>query len=160
LGANLAEAELQGADLILARLQGANLAEAELQGADLLNANVWLVKFPSRLVNQSPAPLGLADLKMSPPAAEAKAEIRHVLQTEIADGKLLERLLDRLNPILRDDPPHWDDEESWNRYVNYPPTSWPGFMLIWLVAIPWGISQMSWSETCCEIWSGRPLIPS
>jgi uncharacterized protein YjbI with pentapeptide repeats len=144
LGANLAEAELQGADLILARLQGANLAEAELQGADLLNANVWLVKFPSRLVNQSPAPLGLADLKMSPPAAEAKAEIRHVLQTEIADGKLLERLLDRLNPILRDDPPHWDDEESWNRYVSkakekeLPPDELARFYADLACGDPWG----------------------
>ena len=117
-GANLSSAQLQGADLSYAQLQGVDLKDAQLQGADLASAAVWLVNFPPGLTNQSPIPLGLADLELSPPAAEAKAELRQKLQANITDDKLLERLLDRLKPILQDDPAKWEDEESWSRYVN------------------------------------------
>ena len=117
-GANLTSAQLQGADLSYAQLQGVDLKDAQLQGADLASAAVWLVNFPPGLTNQSPIPLGLADLELSPPAAEAKAELRQKLQANITDDKLLERLLDRLKPILQDDPAKWEDEESWSRYVS------------------------------------------
>ena len=117
-GANLSSAQLQGADLSYAQLQGVDLKDAQLQGADLASAAVWLVNFPPGLTNQSPIPLGLADLELSPPAAEAKAELRQKLQANITDDKLLERLLDRLKPILQDDPAKWEDEESWSRYVS------------------------------------------
>ena len=117
-GADLRYAQLQGADLSYAQLQGVDLKDAQLQGADLASAAVWLVNFPPGLTNQSPIPLGLADLELSPPAAEAKAELRQKLQANITDDKLLERLLDRLKPILQDDPAKWEDEESWSRYVS------------------------------------------
>ena len=117
-GANLSSAQLQGADLSYAQLQGVDLKDAQLEGADLASAAVWLVNFPPGLTNQSPIPLGLADLELSPPAAEAKAELRQKLQANITDDKLLERLLDRLKPILQDDPAKWEDEESWSRYVS------------------------------------------
>ena len=111
-GADLSYAQLQGADLSYAQLQGADLKDAQLQGADLASAEVWLVNFPPGLTNQSPIPLGLADLKMSPLTAEAKAELRQKLQANITDDKLLERLLDRLKPILQDDPAKWEDEDK------------------------------------------------
>ncbi len=117
-GADLSYAQLQGADLSNAQLQGVDLKDAQLQGADLASAEVWLVNFPPGLTNQSPIPLGLADLELSPPTAEAKAELRQKLQANITDDKLLERLLDRLKPILQDDPAKWEDEDSWSRYVS------------------------------------------
>ncbi|MGA7545221.1 MAG: pentapeptide repeat-containing protein [Methyloceanibacter sp.] len=117
-GADLSNAQLQGADLSYAQLQGVDLKDAQLQGADLASAEVWLVNFPPGLTNQSPIPLGLADLELSPPTAEAKAELRQKLQANITDDKLLERLLDRLKPILQDDPAKWEDEDSWSRYVS------------------------------------------
>jgi hypothetical protein len=117
-GADLSYAQLQGADLSNAQLQGVDLKDAQLQGADLASAEVWLVNFPPGLTNQSPIPLGLADLELSPPTAEAKAELRQKLQANITDDKLLERLLDRLKPILKDDPAKWEDEDSWSRYVS------------------------------------------
>ena len=94
-GADLSKAQLQGAELSYAKLQGADLRGAQLQGADLqwrpasgrgfergpasgcrfegaqlqgailASAEIWLVNFPPGLADQSPAPLGLADLKMS-----------------------------------------------------------------------------------------------
>ena len=117
-GASLMGAQLQGADLEGAQLQGADLEGAQLQGADLEGAEIWLARFPDALADQAPVPLGVADLHMSPPTADAKAELKKKLQANITDGKLLQRLLDRLNPILRDDPPKWDDENSWRLYVS------------------------------------------
>jgi hypothetical protein len=98
-------------------LQGANLTGAELQGADLTYSEIWLARFPFGLAEQSPGPLGLADLKMSPLTKEAKARLRADLQDNITDGKLLERVMDRLDPIQRDDPPKWDDEEKWRQSI-------------------------------------------
>ena len=117
-GAHLVEAQLQGADLTFAKLQGADLGRAQLQGADLGEAEIWLARFPDDLADQAPVPLGVADLDMSRPTADAKAELKKKLQANITDGELLQRLLDRLNPILRDDPPKWDDENSWRLYVS------------------------------------------
>src|SRR5215467_8566390 len=74
-GANLRGAQLQGADLRYAQLEGVDLAGAQLQGAVLSSAQIWLAKFPRALAEQSPAPLGLAAMKMSAPTPEAKAEL-------------------------------------------------------------------------------------
>ena len=74
-GADLSTANLQGADLKGAQLQGAKLEGAQLQGANLASAEIWLVNFPRDLANQSPAPLGLADLKMSPLLAGGQGAI-------------------------------------------------------------------------------------
>jgi Pentapeptide repeats (8 copies) len=111
-------ARLEGANLRRAQLQGADLRGAQLQGADLRDANVWLASFPRDLANQSPVPLGLADLRMSPLTADAKAELRQEIQARIGDAELFDRVIDRLYPILRDDPPKWEDEEIWNEYIH------------------------------------------
>src|SRR6478752_5688085 len=75
-GADLSKARLQGAELSYANLQGAKLEAAQLQGADLASAEIWLVNFPRDLADQSPAPLGLAALKMSPLTPEAQAQLK------------------------------------------------------------------------------------
>src|SRR4029077_8730962 len=64
-GADLRGARLQGADLQGAQLQDADLQGAELRGAVLTSAEIWLARFPPGLVDQSPAPLGLADVNLS-----------------------------------------------------------------------------------------------
>ena len=116
-GADLSYAKLQGADLRGAQLQGAKMDRTELQGADLASADVWLVNFPRDLANQSPAPLGLADLKMSPLTREAKAQLKQNLGTDITDPIVLPVVTARLDEILRNEPPSWDDGNSWTDYV-------------------------------------------
>jgi tetratricopeptide (TPR) repeat protein len=119
----MGNARLSGANLGGAELQGADLRGAKLQGADLTDAEIWLASFPGNLAEQTPAPLGVANLKMSPPEADAKAKLKTKLQT-ITDAKLLERLMERLEPILRNVPPNWEDEDSWREYIrqaNEPP---------------------------------------
>ena len=116
-GADLSYAKLEGADLRGAQLQGAKMDRTELQGADLASANVWLVNFPRDLANQSPAPLGLADLKMSPLTREAKAQLKQNLGTDITDPIVLPVVTARLDEILRNEPPSWDDGNSWTDYV-------------------------------------------
>ncbi len=115
-GANLSKAQLQGADLRWAQLQGADLTGAELRGADLKGAEVWLASFPRGLDNQSPAPLGVADLDFSPLTAKAKAELKKRLQANITDEQLLARF--HLDPILRDGATEWKHEDKWNQYVS------------------------------------------
>ena len=88
-GADLSYANLQGADLRGAELQGANLEGAKLQGADFASAEIWLVNFPRDLANQSPVPLGVADLKMSPLSPDAKAQLKQELNTDITDPVVL-----------------------------------------------------------------------
>ena len=78
-------ANLQGADLRGAQLQGAKLEAVQLQGADLASADVWLVNFPSDLADQSPAPLGVAALKMSPLTPDAQAQLKQDLNASITD---------------------------------------------------------------------------
>jgi len=117
-GADLSGANLQGADLEGAELQGAELDGVQLQGANLASAEIWLVNFPRDLANQSPAPLGLADLKMSPLSPEAKAQLKQDLNANITDPEVLAVVMSRLDEILRDAPPNWDDEKSWTDYVN------------------------------------------
>ena len=118
-GANLSSAKLQGADLSYARLQGVDLKDAQLQGADLASAEVWLVNFPPGLTNQSPIPRGLADLKMSSLTADAKAKLKQDLTASITDPVVLSFVTSRLDPILRDDPPNWEDgDTAWHEYVN------------------------------------------
>ena len=116
-GADLSYANLQGADLKGAQLQGAKMDRTELQGADLASADVWLVNFPRDLANQSPAPLGLAGLKMSPLTREAKAQLKQNLDTDITDPVVLPVVRARLDEILRNEPPGWDDGNSWTDYV-------------------------------------------
>ena len=116
-GADLSYAKLQGADLRGAQLQGAKMDRTELQGADLASADVWLVNFPPDLANQSPAPLGLADLKMSPLTREAKAQLKQNLGTDITDPIVQPVVTARLDENLRNEPPSWDDGNSWTDYV-------------------------------------------
>lgn len=116
-GADLSGANLQGADLQGAELQGANLDGVQLQGANLASAEIWLVDFPRDLANQSPAPLGLTDLKMSPLSPEAKAQLKQDLSVSITDPTVLAVVMSRLDEILRDEPPAWDDEKRWTDYA-------------------------------------------
>jgi uncharacterized protein YjbI with pentapeptide repeats len=116
-GADLSYANLQGADLRGAQLQGAKLEGVKLQGADLGLAEVWLVTFPRDLAGQSPAPLGVADLKMAPLTAEAKAQLKQELNAGITDPTVLPVVLSRLDEILSNEPPNWDDANSWTDYV-------------------------------------------
>ncbi len=116
-GADLSGADLQGADLEGAQLQGATLDGAQLQGANLASANIWLVNFPRDLTYQSPAPLGLVDLRMSPLSPEAKAELKQDLNANITDSAVLAVVMSRLDEILRDEPPNWDDANSWTDFV-------------------------------------------
>jgi hypothetical protein len=117
-GADLSYANLEGADLRGAQLQGANLAGAKVQGADFASAEIWLVNFPRDLANQSPAPLGVADLKMSPLSPDAKAQLKQDLNTDITDPEVLTVVTARLDQILRNDPPDWEDGSSWQDYVS------------------------------------------
>jgi Pentapeptide repeats (8 copies) len=116
-GADLSGANLQGADLEGAQLQGATLDGTQLQGANLASAEIWLVDFPRDLAYQSPAPLGLVDLKMSPLSPEAKAELKQDLNANITNPAVLAVVMSRLDEILRDEPPNWDDASSWTDYV-------------------------------------------
>ena len=134
-GARLQTAQLQGADLRGAQLQGANLIGAQLQGADLGKAGLWLASFPADLVTQSPVPLGVADLYMSPLTTKDKANLAGTLQADITDGELLKELLDRLNPIPRYDPPKWTDEANWSRYVSQTKEPSPDELVQFLVGI-------------------------
>src|SRR5215467_3854621 len=116
-GADLRFAQLEGADLEGAQLQDADLEGAELQGAVLSSAGIWLAKFPRALAEQSPAPLGLADMKMSAPTPKAKAELRQSLDTDISDPELRGMLMARLDQVLRDEPANWVDATSWEDYA-------------------------------------------
>lgn len=118
-GADLTGALLQGADLSGAQLQGANLEGAKLQGTNLTGAEIWLAKFPSDLATQSPAPLGLGELGTAPLTPEAQTQLKQELATAIADPALLAVVLSRLDPILRDEPPDWEDAVSWAHYARY-----------------------------------------
>jgi pentapeptide repeat protein len=116
-GADLRFAQLEGADLEGAQLQDADLEGAELQGAVLSGAEIWLARFPHALVEQSPVPLGLADVKMSAPTAEAKAQLKQGLETDITDPELRGVVMARLDQILSNEPLNWDDASSWQDYV-------------------------------------------
>ena len=115
-GADLSYANLQGADLRGAQLQGAKLEGVRLQGADLTTAALWLADVPPDLARQSPAPLGLADLGLSPLAPEAKAQLKQDLNAAIADPALLAVVMSRLDAILRDEPPAWDGH-GWSDFA-------------------------------------------
>ena len=117
-GADLSYANLQGADLRRAQLQGAKLEAVQLQGADLASADVWLVNFPSDLADQSPAPLGVAALKMSPLTPDAQAQLKQDLNASITNSTVLPVVMSRLDEILRNEPPNWEDGNSWTDYVS------------------------------------------
>lgn len=116
-GVDLRGAQLQGADLQGTQLQDANLQGAELRGAILTLAKVWLARFPPGLVDQSPAPLGLADVSLSALTPEAKAQLRQALNTEITDPMVRPVVIARLDPILRDESPSWEDAKRWEDYA-------------------------------------------
>ena len=116
-GADLSYANLQGADLEGAQLQGAKLEAAQLQGADLTSAEIWLANFPRDLANQSPAPFGLAALKMSPLTPEAQAQLKADLNADVTDAAVLAVVMSRLDEILRNEQPHWEDESSWQDFA-------------------------------------------
>jgi hypothetical protein len=117
-GADLSYANLQGADLRGAQLQGANLEGVQLQGTDLASAEVWLVKFPRNLIDQSPVPMGLTDLETSALTPDAQAQLKQELNANITDSVVLSSVTSRLDKILRNEPPRWDDESNWTDYVN------------------------------------------
>jgi len=117
-GADLSYANLQGADLRGTQLQGAKLEAVQLQGADLASADVWLVNFPSDLADQSPAPFGVAALKMSPLTPDAQAQLKQDLNASITDSTVLPVVMSRLDEILRNEPPNWEDGNSWTDYVS------------------------------------------
>jgi len=137
-GATLYGAQLQGADLEDTMLEGADLEAAQLQGADLEGAGIWLAKFPGDLVSRSPVPLGLPDVRMSPLTEAARADEKKKLQTNVTDGELL---IERLKPILRDDPPKWEDEPRWSRYVSQAKESSPDELIRFLAGIACGDSR-------------------
>ena len=64
------------------------------------------------LPDQSPVPLGLADLKMSPLSPEAKAKVNQDLWASITDQKVLSVVTGRLDRILSNDPPNWDEGDK------------------------------------------------
>ncbi|HMK40056.1 MAG TPA: pentapeptide repeat-containing protein [Methyloceanibacter sp.] len=127
-GANLRGAQLQGADLRFAQAQGADLEGAQLQDADLegaalqgavvSGAEIWLAKFPRALAEQRPVPLGLADVKMSAPTVEAKAQLKQGLETDITDPELRGVVMVRLGNILSNEPLNWVDAANWEDYVH------------------------------------------
>jgi hypothetical protein len=80
-------------------------------------AEIWLAKFPRALAEQRPVPLGLADVKMSAPTAEAKAQLKQGLETDITDPELRGVVMARLDQILSNEPLNWDDASSWQDYV-------------------------------------------
>jgi hypothetical protein len=127
-GANLRGAELQGADVRFAQAQGADfegaaLLDAELEGVELegavvSGAEIWLAKFPRGLAGQSPAPLGLADVKMSAPTVEAKAQLKQEIEADVDDPELRGVVMARLGNILSNEPLNWDDAQSWQDYIH------------------------------------------
>jgi uncharacterized protein YjbI with pentapeptide repeats len=126
-GANLSGAQLEGADLRFAQLEGsdlegaslldADLEGAELQGAGLSGAEIWLAKFPRALAEQRPVPLGLAEVKMSAPTVEAKAQLKQAIETDINDPELRNTVMMHLDNILSNEPLNWGDASSWQDYV-------------------------------------------
>ena len=62
--------------------------------------------------------MGLADLEMSSLTPDAKAQLKQELNASITDPVVLSVVTSRLDEILRNEPPHWDDESSWTDYVN------------------------------------------
>ena len=55
---------------------------------------------------------------MSPLSPEAKAQLKQDLSAGITDPAVLAVVMSRLDEILRDAPPNWDDGNSWTDYVS------------------------------------------
>jgi uncharacterized protein YjbI with pentapeptide repeats len=124
-GANLDGAELHGADLRYAKLQGADLSGAELHGADLTGVDIWQAMFP-HFIKQSPPPVGLPDLRLSPLTADDRKILKIQLEGSAGDGQLLQRLMKDLDRILRDDAPIWADWVSWKDFIEATGKPLPG----------------------------------
>ena len=71
------------------------------------------IGLPGDLSGQSPAPLGVAGLDMSPLTPEAKEQLNQDLNASITDASLLAVVKSRLDDILRNAPPGWEDEARW-----------------------------------------------
>ena len=52
-------------------------------------------------------------LNTSPLTADARAKLKTRLRDSVSDDQLSERLIEDLDPILRDDAPNWADEARW-----------------------------------------------
>ena len=105
--ADLGGAQLQGANLSAAQLQGANLFAAQLQGANLWKANISLI---GTNVNTDLSLADLRDVESNMLAPEARAELKTELEQAISDPKMRAGMLERLEPILNDQPPAWKPE--------------------------------------------------
>ena len=55
---------------------------------------------------------------MSPLSPDAKAQLKQDLNTDITDPVVLPVVTARLDEILRNDPPNWEDGNSWTDYVS------------------------------------------
>ena len=64
-----------------------------------------------------------------------RPELKKGLQANVTDVELLEYLMQRLDPILRDDPQNWDDQAKWNRYVSEAKEPSPDELARYLVGI-------------------------
>jgi hypothetical protein len=56
-------------------------------------------------------------MKLSALTPEGKAQLRQVLNTEITDPVVRPVVVARLDPILRHEPPNWEDAKSWADYA-------------------------------------------
>jgi hypothetical protein len=54
---------------------------------------------------------------MSAPTADAKAQLKQGIDTDITDPELRGVVMARLDKILSDEPLNWDDATSWEDYV-------------------------------------------
>ncbi len=54
---------------------------------------------------------------MSPLTPEAKAQLKQDLNAGITDPALLAVVMSRLDEILRDEPPDWDDANDWTVFT-------------------------------------------
>ncbi len=119
-GADLSNANLQGADLKGAQLQGAKLEGVKLQGADLTSAEIWLVTFPARPRQSVAGALGRGKSQTIAALARSPGAIESWTSTPASPtSPLLPVVMSRLDEILRNEPPHWDDAAIWTDYDDY-----------------------------------------
>ena len=55
---------------------------------------------------------------MSSLTPDAKAQLKQDLNASITDPVVLPIVISRLDEILRNEPPNWDDGNSWADYVS------------------------------------------
>jgi hypothetical protein len=59
----------------------------------------------------------LAALKTSPLTPEAQAQLKADLNADITDAAVLAVVMSRLDEILRNEAPHWEDGSSWQDFA-------------------------------------------